>query len=67
MNYIVDNDISVSRFHSVLRYDREEGKIFLENRSEKFGSLVLVRGNIKMRNKPINFQVGRSFITASLT
>jgi len=67
MNDIVDNDISVSRFHSVLRYDREEGKIFLENRSEKFGSLVLVRGNIKMRNKPINFQVGRSFITASLT
>ena len=66
LNDIVDNDISVSRYHSVLKYDRENGKIFLENRSEKFGSLVLVRGNIKMRNKTINFQVGRTYITANL-
>ena len=65
-NDIVDNDISVSRFHSILKYDRENGHIFLENRSEKFGSLVLVRGNIKMRSKTINFQVGRTYITANL-
>ena len=67
LNDIVDNDISVSRYHSVLKYDRENGKIFLENRSEKFGSLVLVRGNIKMRNKTINFQVKRTYITANLS
>ena len=65
-NDIVDNDISVSRFHSILKYDRENGHIFLENRSEKFGSLVLVRGNIKMRSKAINIQVGRTYITANL-
>ena len=65
-NDIIDNDISVSRYHSVLKYDRENGNIFLENRSEKFGSLVLVRGNIKMRKKTIYFQVGRTYITANL-
>ena len=65
-NDIIDNDISVSRYHSVLKYDRENGNIYLENRSEKFGSLVLVRGNIKMRKKAINFQVGRTYITANL-
>ena len=66
LNDIIDNDISVSRFHSVLKYNRENGYILLENRSEKFGSLVLVRGNIKMRNKAIHFQVGRRYITANL-
>jgi hypothetical protein len=66
LNDIIDNDISVSRFHSVLKYNRENGYILLENRSEKFGSLVLVRGNIKMRNKAIHFQVGRTYITANL-
>ena len=65
-NDIIDNDISVSRYHSVLKYDRENGNILIENRSEKFGSLVLVRGNIKMRKKAINFQVGRTYITANL-
>ena len=65
-NDIVDGDISVSRFHSQLRYDRENGDLFLENRSEKFGTLVLIRGNIKMKSKPINFQVGRTYITAKL-
>jgi len=65
-NDIIDNDISVSRFHSILKYDRENGKIYLVNRSEKFGTLVLVRGNIKMKNKPINLQVGRTYITVNL-
>jgi len=66
LNDIVDNDISVSRFHSLLKYDRENGQIFLQNRSEKFGTLVLVRGNIKMKSKTVNFQVGRTYITANL-
>ena len=29
LNDIIDNDISVSRFHSVLKYDRENGNILL--------------------------------------
>lgn len=65
-NDIVDNDISVSRFHSIFKYDRENGNVYLENKSEKFGSLVLVRGDIKMKSKAINFQVGRTYITINL-
>lgn len=64
-NDIVDNDISVSRNHAILKYDKEKGKLYIKNLSEKFGTLVLIKGNIKMdKNKQINFQVGRSYVSA---
>ena len=64
-NDIIDNDISVSRNHAILKFDKEKGKLYLKNLSEKFGTLVLIKGNIKMtKNKQINFQVGRSYVSA---
>ena len=63
-NDILDFDISVSRKHAVLKYNRENGNLTIENRSEKFGTLVLIKGNIKIKEKKICFQVGNSFITA---
>ena len=64
-NDITDSDTSVSRNHAILKYDKEKGKLYLQNLSEKFGTLVLIKGNIKMKkNKQINFQVGRSYISA---
>ena len=65
-NDIIDNDISVSRNHAVLKFNREKGKIYLENKSEKFGTLVLIKNNLKMKEKNINFQVGRTYINAKL-
>ena len=63
-NDIIDTDISMSRFHSVLKFNKDTGNITLENES-KFGTLVLVKNNIKLTdNKKIYFQVGRTFITA---
>ena len=63
-NDIIDTDISISRFHSVLKFNKDTGNITLENES-KFGTLVLVKNNIKLTdNKKIYFQVGRTFITA---
>ena len=62
-NDIIDTDISISRFHSVLKFNKDTGNITLENES-KFGTLVLVKNNIKLTdNKKIYFQVGRTFIT----
>ena len=65
-NDIIDNDISVSRNHAVLKFNREKGKIYLENKSEKFGTLVLIKNNLKMKENNINFQVGRTYINAKL-
>ena len=65
-NDIIDNDISVSRNHAVLNYNREKGYVTIENRSEKFGTLVLIKGNIPIKEKRIGFQVGKSYISACM-
>ena len=65
-NDIIDNDISVSRNQAILKYDKDNGKLILENLSEKFGTLILIKGNIKMKEKKIYLQVGNSYITANL-
>ncbi len=65
-NDIIDSDVSVSRNHAVLHYNRERGRLYLVNRSQKFGTLVLIKGDIKMKEKSINLQSGRTFITAKL-
>ena len=38
----------------------------MENLSEKFGTLILIKGNIKMKEKKIHIQVGKSYIQAYL-
>ena len=65
-NDIIDTDISVSREHAVLNYNKREGIITIENKSQKFGTLVLVRGNITVKEKKISFQVANNYITASM-
>ena len=61
-NDIIDNDLSVSRYHAVLKFDKENGNLYLENKSEKFGTLVLIKGNLKIKEENINIQIGKSFI-----
>lgn len=65
-NDIKDEDLSVSRKHAVLYYDRGKGGLYLINKSEKFGTLILIKGSIKMKEKCINLQCGGTFITANL-
>lgn len=65
-NDIKDDDISISRSHCELKFDKDNGNVILENKSEKFGTLVLIRNNIKMNENEIKFQVGRSLISAKL-
>ena len=66
-NDIIDTDISVSRDHAVLKYNKEKGIITVENKSEKFGTLVLVKGNIPITEQKIDFQVGNNYVTACKT
>jgi hypothetical protein len=67
VNDVIDEDLTVSRNHAILKYNQAEGEVVLENRSETFGTLVLIKGNIKMKNKNLNLQIGNSFITVNLT
>ena len=63
---IIEKDISISRFHAVLKYNKINGKICLQNKSKKFGTLVLVKKPIKVLDKTIHLQVGRTYIEAKL-
>ena len=62
LNDIIDDDLSISRFHAVLKFNKETGNITLLNKG-KFGSLVLIKNNIKLtNNEKIYLQVGNIFI-----
>ena len=65
-NDIIDTDTSVSEKHAVLKYNKEKGYITIENRSERYGTLVLIKGNITVKEKTIGLQVGRSYVTACM-
>jgi hypothetical protein len=65
-NDIVDLDISVSRRHAVINYNKNNGNLIIKNLSEKFGTLILIKGNIKLKEKEFDFQTGRSFIKARI-
>ena len=66
INDVIDKDLTVSRYHAILKYNQAEGKVVLENRSETYGTLVLIKGNIKMNENHLNLQIGNSFITVNL-
>ena len=52
----------MSRKHAILKFNKKN----LENLSEKYGTLILIKGNIKMKEKKIHIQVGKSYIQAHL-
>ena len=66
-NDIIDEDTSVSRNHTVLKYNKYNKSLFLENRNGKYGTLVLVRGNIKIREEKTYFQILNAHISMELT
>ena len=65
-NDVIDEDLTISRYHAIMKYNHAKGEVILENRSETYGTLVLIKGNIKMKEKYLNLQIGNSFITANL-
>jgi len=65
-NDIIDDDISVSSDHAVLKYNKNNKSLFLENKNGKYGTLVLVRGNIKIREEKAYFQILNTHISMEL-
>jgi len=65
-NDIIDRDISMSRHHAILRFNEVDGTIIIQNWESKYGTLILVRKPIKILDKKIYLQVGKTYIEASL-
>jgi len=60
-------DISVSRFHALIRVEKD-GSFLLEDNHSKFGTLVLMQSP-KLRillNNPLTIQIGRTFFCFSV-
>ena len=66
LNDAIIDEPTVSRYHAILKFNEDEGKVILENLSKAYGTLVLIKGNIKMKNKNLNLQIGDLFITINL-
>ena len=65
-NDFVIDDSFVSKKHAEIKYNKDNKQLILENKSKSYGTTVLIKGNIKMKKKDINFQVGRSYIKAKM-
>ena len=56
------NDISVSRNHAKLKYNQENGTILLKDLKSKFGTLVLIKRPLEIKEKKIHIQIGRTYL-----
>ena len=56
------SELSVSRFHCIIH--KEEGDLYLEDNSSKFGTLVLIQNNNMIMNDyiPLKIQINKTFI-----
>lgn len=58
------SDISVSRCHALIKFNKETGRYYLEDNLSKFGTLVLAKGTIDLdvdMTKAV--QIGRSVVS----
>ena len=60
------NDISVSRNHATLIANLQTGQLLLRDGKSKFGTLVLLKKPIEVKEKKILLQVGRTLIMAGI-
>ena len=60
-------DISVSRFHSLIRYDKELNEVTLQDNGSKFGSLVLLQKPYELvPGQPFFLQIGQILLSFEL-
>ena len=57
-------EISVSRNHSLIKYNSNDGKILIRDYKSKFGTLVLVKRPLVIKDQKICLQIGCSYIAA---
>ena len=60
------NDISVSRNHAKIKYNLDDGTLLLRDLKSKFGTLILIKKPLTIKEKKIHLQIGRTYIEAWL-
>ena len=60
------NDISVSRAHAKLSYNAEDGTLLIRDLKSKFGTLILIKKPLVIKQKKIHLQIGRTYFEAWL-
>lgn len=60
---IICYDISISRNHALLKYNSNNGNITLRDYNSKFGTLVLVKSPLLIKEGKIHLQIGRSYFS----
>jgi pSer/pThr/pTyr-binding forkhead associated (FHA) protein len=65
-NDIIDNDMTISRYHAILKYNKDNGHITITNKS-KFGVLLLIKDNVKLNiDQKIFIQMGKTYLSAEV-
>ena len=65
-NDIIIRDPSISKIHAEIKYDKERRKILIKNKSNKFGTSILIKNPLIIKNKKILLQNGSTLIEAKL-
>ena len=65
-NDINDEEVTISRRHAILKFNKENGNLTLINKG-RYGVLVLIKDNVKLTaNENIFFQVGKTYVEAEV-
>ena len=66
-NDINDEEVTISRSHAILKFNKENGNLTIINDKGRYGVLVLIKDNIKLTaNEKIYFQVGKTYVEAEV-
>jgi len=57
------SDISVSRVHSLLKYDAKLNEFRIFDNNSKFGTLILIKKPYRITSDKVAIQIGRTVIT----
>jgi len=65
-NDVIIDDPSIKDFHAEIKFNKINKKILFENKSDKPDVAVLIKKPLKMNNKKIHLQCGRTFFEAEI-
>ena len=59
---INDPNKTVSEIHAILIFNKDTGQICIRDSHSKFGTLSLVKGNLRVEDKKIDLQIGGIYV-----
>jgi hypothetical protein len=65
-NDVIIEDPSVSKEHAIIKYNKDNGSLMLKNNKSKYVTLVLIKKSLKINEKKIQIQVGKTVVEAQV-